>query len=550
MIEDTPKIKYFIYCRKSSDDEDRQILSIPAQKRELKEFAEKNNLEIAGIFSEERSAYKIGRPEFNKMMGQIELGIASGLVVWNVNRIARNSKDGGNVIYAMDERKIIEIRTPSKIYRNEPDDKFYLQIEFTMAKKSSDDNARDTVRGIREKIERKEPPLLAPKGFLNIDKDGKIVGKQYNSQKQILLEQRAVKERRELKKGSWEIDPLLAKLVEKVFLEINKGKHSLIEINKMACKWGLNIKKSQFYRMIQNPAYYGGVYKYKGILHESNHEGIISKALWDKVQEKIKDGAKPRKIVWEWNYAGGFVKCGECGYSIVCYTKTKPSGRQYSYATCSKRGKGGCSQKHIRLDELERQIGEAASNVYIDKRVLNVSLKLLKLRYGQQIENQNKMREQWQKQIIVIEQKLKRLLDLRIDGEINEKQFSEKKNELMALKKDYNENITDADVNTEGWLERAEKFYSDANIVTEILEHGTPKQRKDLVGKIGWNFRLKDGKLTWEYRKPYDQLIKSKSLAIQTGEWLELQKSVVNSGNLGDLRVKFPIWGDLWDSNP
>jgi hypothetical protein len=100
-------------------------------------------------------------------------------------------------------------------------------------------------------------------------------------------------------------------------------------------------------------------------------------------------------------------------------------------------------------------------------------------------------------------------------------------------------------VNTEGWLERAEKFYSDANIVTEILEHGTPKQRKDLVGKIGWNFRLKDEKLTWEYRKPYDQLIKSKSLAIQTGEWLELQKSVVNSGNLGDLRAKFPIWGRI-----
>ena len=144
MLEDTPKIKYFIYCRKSSDDEDRQILSIPAQKRELNEFAEKNNLEIAGIFSEERSAYKIGRPEFNKMLGQVELGIASGLIVWNVNRIARNSKDGGNVIYAIDEGKIVEIRTPSKVYRNEPDDKFYLQIEFTMAKKSSDDNSRDT----------------------------------------------------------------------------------------------------------------------------------------------------------------------------------------------------------------------------------------------------------------------------------------------------------------------------------------------------------------------------------------------------------------------
>lgn len=105
-------MKYFVYCRKSSESEDKQILSLPAQVRELKDFAFKNNLKVIHVFQEEKSAHKIGRPVFNEMIERIEKGEANGLIVWDESRLARNSLDGGKIIYMMDLGQIVEIVKP------------------------------------------------------------------------------------------------------------------------------------------------------------------------------------------------------------------------------------------------------------------------------------------------------------------------------------------------------------------------------------------------------------------------------------------------------
>lgn len=105
-------MKYFIYCRKSSESEDKQILSLPAQVRELKDFAFKNNFKVARVFLEEKSAHRIGRPIFNEMIERIEQGEANGLIVWDESRLARNSLDGGKIIYMMDLDQLVEIVKP------------------------------------------------------------------------------------------------------------------------------------------------------------------------------------------------------------------------------------------------------------------------------------------------------------------------------------------------------------------------------------------------------------------------------------------------------
>src|SRR5690349_20934139 len=92
------KLKYIVYCRKSTEDKDKQVISIESQERELLEYAKKNKLEVAGMFREEKSAHKRGRPIFAEVIGLFEKRKANAFLVWQPNRIARNTADGGLVI--------------------------------------------------------------------------------------------------------------------------------------------------------------------------------------------------------------------------------------------------------------------------------------------------------------------------------------------------------------------------------------------------------------------------------------------------------------------
>ncbi len=106
------QLKFFIYCRKSSEQEDRQILSLPAQEKELLDLATREKLHIVDTYKESRSAHTAGRPLFDEMLKRIERGEANGIIVWDESRIARNSLDGGKVIYMMDLEQIKAIVKP------------------------------------------------------------------------------------------------------------------------------------------------------------------------------------------------------------------------------------------------------------------------------------------------------------------------------------------------------------------------------------------------------------------------------------------------------
>ncbi|RKX91310.1 MAG: hypothetical protein DRP84_11810 [Spirochaetes bacterium] len=73
-------IKYFIYARKSTDSEDRQVLSIQSQITECREFAQKEGLIVVDEFQEAKTAKSPGRPIFNRMIELIEQGKAEGII--------------------------------------------------------------------------------------------------------------------------------------------------------------------------------------------------------------------------------------------------------------------------------------------------------------------------------------------------------------------------------------------------------------------------------------------------------------------------------------
>src|SRR5665213_2237226 len=161
-------MKYFAYCRKSSEDKHRQVLSIPSQISELQQrFANNPDIEIVAFLEEERSAMKPGRPVFATLIERIEKGEAQGIVAWAPDRLARNNIDGGQIIYLLDRGIIRDLKFATYTFEDNSQGKFMLQIMFGQSKYYSDALSENVKRGVRTKIENGWWPTKAPLGYRN-----------------------------------------------------------------------------------------------------------------------------------------------------------------------------------------------------------------------------------------------------------------------------------------------------------------------------------------------------------------------------------------------
>lgn len=354
-------LKYCLYARKSTEQDERQALSIDSQIKEMLELANRDGMNIVEIRKESHSAKASGaRPVFNELITDLRSGKFNAILTWAPDRLSRNAGDLGSLVDLMDQKLLHEIRTQGQKFGNNPNEKFLLMILCSQAKLENDNKSINVKRGLRAKLELGLWPGTAPTGYLN--------------------------EGRTDRKGYLLIDPKRAPIIKKMFEKVANEQYSGRDIHhwlkndlNFTTRWGKHLSLSNIYLLLKNTFYYG-VVEYpegSGKWYTGKHESIINKELYDKVQERLTRD----KIVRGASKVFAFTRlmtCGLCQSGISAEEKHKSkkdgSTTTYIYYGCTRSRDLKCKSGYIREEELVEQLARVLDKIDINELGMRAKL--------------------------------------------------------------------------------------------------------------------------------------------------------------------------------
>ena len=482
-------MRYFLYARKSTDEPDRQILSIEAQLAELRDYAKKEGLIIAREFIESKTAKEPGREVFNEMVSAIEQDAAQGIIAWHPDRLARNSIDGGRLIYLVDIAKITALKFPTFWFDPTPQGKFMLSIAFGQSKYYVDNLSENVKRGFRQKLRNGVCPGTAPLGYMH-DKNTRTI---------ILDKDRAL-------------------FVRKAFELYATGDYPLAEIRRIINAAGLKgrhpepLSVSNYQYMLRNPAYYG-VIRYNGEIHEGRHEPIITKALFDKCQEVMKRKSKPKgPRLKPYTYRGVF-HCANCGCFITTETQ-----KEHNYLRCTKR-KGPCDEPFVREEVIEEQIKGELKSVSLPPALAALLIQQAEAEKAAAVQAGESAAQNLRDKLVLLNDQLGKLLDLVLNGHLTQDEYARRKAQLVNDKVEIENKLAAFARQGANRFEPEIELYREAIHVGELAERGKAEENREKLKKIGSNFRIGRRRLSVEFKKPWEFIFNFNSARAEIGNF-------------------------------
>ncbi|MGH9924712.1 MAG: recombinase family protein [Nitrososphaeraceae archaeon] len=476
-------MKYFLYVRKSTEEEERQALSLSSQLDKAREvFA---HLDIIELPPESASAFTPNnRPIFNEMLERIDAGEAHGIIAWHPDRLSRNEIDAAAITYRLRKGQILDLKFGSYTFDNSPEGIMMLQIVMSQSQYFSSKLSKDVKRGNEKKIKMGWKPGWANIGYLNTperDKGSKIIVKD--------------SERFSLIRKAWDL--------------MITGNYTVPEILKIANEdWGLRtvptrkkpsgpLSRSTLYSIFTNP-FYAGQIRYKGELHDGSHPAMITLAEYDRVQTILGRKGKPRPKSHQITYRGP-ISCGECGCGITAeikqkYIKSTGVTKQYTYYHCTR--KRPCSQSgSITEQQIEEQTERLISEVTILPEFRDWALEVLRENNDLEIDDRSTIQKNQTKVLLSTQKQLDNLTKMRLRELITDEEYIAQKEELSSDLRRIKESLRDTEERADKWLELTEKVFDFATNALSNFRYGTPDDRKTIFTTLGNSFTLKNKNL-------------------------------------------------------
>jgi len=562
-------IKYKKYHRKSSDAEDRQMLSIPGQKEETSRLSA--SLNVVDEFDESRTAKKTGRPMFDTLMDEIEDGKVNGIIVWHPNRLSRNPMDSARVISLMDAGKLVEIITPTYTYRNLPMDKFLLAFYFSQAKLENDNKGVDVKRGLRTKAEMGHPPMPAIPGYINVGS------------------QKGFKE--------WAPDPIRFDLHRKIFDLVLSGKNPAKVWRMVNDDWGYQtlkrgtkignkkLSKSAFYRILSDIKYTAN-FEHGGKWYKGAYPAMITVEEHDKIQILLGKKGRPRPQINDVPYTG-LIDCHNCTASVsydvlkqaIC-TECKhkfsirhrtdcpkcntdlsdmenPTLLTYIYYHGTKNIDPNCENcsKGVEIKPFEEQIDQQLQATDIDADYLKLALDYLEETKGVEEVTDKKIKESLELALNNINTSINNL-----DRNFNAPQNAnyaiytpERYQELMSpLKKEKNSIESQIKANTDNEprvLELTRDTYKFCAYSRYWLKKGDNDTKNSILSGISPNLTLDDRKLRFKAYEPHLIIRNALKTIKEQSDSSEPEKNGSNKRQSDTFVSLSPYWLRGQDSN-
>lgn len=509
--------QYIIYARKSTESEDRQILSIEAQIKELTDYTAKNGLSVAKTYIEAKSAKQPGRPVFNEMVKDLRRKKATGILCWKLDRLTRNLLDAALISELLESGIISEIRTPSQIYRNTSNDKFMTGLDFIMAKKYIDDLSENVRRGIKARVERGWAPARPPVGYLN-----------YRNP--------------ETGQSSIIVDKSRFPLVRRIWDLMLSGNYSVARILKIANEdWGFRTRRTK--RTGEKPLSRGGLYRmfldrfycgqivFKGELLQGKHQPLITVDEFDEVQRLLGRIGKGRLKKHEFAFTG-IIRCGGCGGMVTAeekykFIKATQLWKRYAYYRCGRRKKPACRQPPISEDSLKQQIEALLSQIEMPREYLNWIFKYLDKVVQTESEKKKAQDNLAGREICNIERRLQNLLSLKIspdnaDGRLlSDAEYLNQKNKLMKIKAQLEGKLVESRDLEQKVIALTRETFKFATYARIWFAKGTPDRQQEILSSVGLNHTLTDRKLLIQPRKPLSLIEKRSFLPLPKSDRFE-----------------------------
>lgn len=463
-----------IYARVSSKEQEQEGYSIPSQLKLLKEYAQIKGLKVVKEFIDVETAKQAGRTHFSEMIKFLQDNPNIKTVLCEkTDRLYRNFSDYVTIdnldleIHLVKESEVLS--KDSKSHQ-----KFIHGIKVLMAKNYIDNLSEETIKGLLEKAEQGIYPSHAPLGYRN------------NTKTKLI-----------------EVDELRTPIVIKMFRLYSTGAYSLQMVTDLANEEGLRsftgkkIYKSHTEKILKNPFYYGE-FRWDSKLYKGKHQPLITKELFELVQQAFRAHNKPKVTKRQFAFAGLLV-CGKCGCAI---TAEIHKGK-YIYYHCTG-FKGKCGNAYIREEELADKLGKLVKNVYVDDRTLSDTKQAL-------LDSHRDEKEYHEKQLLILNTQYTKLQNRihqiyidKLDSKITDEFYREKVDEWRNEQEEIQSTIAkhkNADAN---YLAQGVHILELCNKAYGLYLRNNPPEKARLLHYLLSNCTLVDGTPYPTYRKPFD----------------------------------------------